>query len=65
MLSNTPALEAEGYGKIKTTIRVLGVDNKIHMAEPHEDKCLCGANIKRKKLLPSDNKLYSCYQCTY
>ena len=47
------------------TIRVIGVDKIQHIAEPHKDTCLCGIKILRKKYLPTDYDLFSCYECTY
>jgi len=47
------------------TIRVIGIDKKKHLAEPHKDVCLCGVKILRKKELPADIALFSCYECTY
>ena len=47
------------------TIRVIGVDRKKHQAEPSKDVCLCGVKILRKKELPTDIALFSCYECTY
>lgn len=47
------------------TIRVIGIDRKQHIAEPHKNTCICGVKILRKKLERNDYKLYSCYECTY
>ena len=48
-----------------TYIQVIGIDRKKHIAEPHKTKTKCGIQILRKKLQPSDHKLYGCYECTY
>jgi hypothetical protein len=47
------------------TIRCIGIDNLQHICYPWEDKCLCGVQILRKKLLKNDFELYSCYECTF
>ena len=47
------------------TIRVIGRDQKQHVAEPHKDTCICGEKILRKKLRLDDYKLFSCYECTF
>lgn len=47
-------------------INCLGVDDKLHVCRPHEDKTFCGVGIVRKKLLKDDFSMYySCYECTY
>ena len=43
----------------------VGVDYKQHVCEPHKDKCKCGVQVKRKKLLKNDYDLFSCYECTF
>lgn len=43
----------------------IGADNKQHVCEPHKDVCKCGMEVKRKKILRDDWKLFSCYECTY
>ena len=48
-----------------TLIRVISVDRKKHTADPSNDVCSCGVKILRKKELPTDVTLFSCYECTY
>jgi len=49
----------------KTYISCIGVDNKIHVCEPHENVTKCGVKIKTKKTEKNDCLRYSCYECTY
>ena len=46
-------------------IYCLGVDDKIHVCQPHLDVCACGMKVKRKKLDDPDQGRFSCYECTY
>jgi len=54
-----------GHVEPVVSVRCVGVDNKQHVCEPHEDTCICGVKVKRKKLLKYDGLLFSCYECTY
>ena len=47
-------------------ISCIGIDGKLHICYPWEDKCYCGVPVLRKKLLKNDD-IYrsSCYECTY
>jgi len=51
----------------ENTIYILcvGVDEKLHECEPHQDICKCGIKVKSKKLSRDDYLRYSCYECTY
>lgn len=52
--------------KFTKYVECIGVDDLIHVCEPHKDVCKCGIKVKRKKLLKNDFVLlYSCYECTY
>jgi len=45
-------------------ITCIGIDNKIHVCEPHSKTCKCGVKVKRKKLLKNDYNLYFwCFDC--
>lgn len=49
-------------------IDCIGIDNKLHICEPHSDVCKCGVKVKvnGKKVHKTDfDKYYSCYGCTY
>ena len=47
------------------SIKCVGSDNKQHICKAHEQKTHCGIDVKRKKLLRDDYKLFSCYECTF
>lgn len=47
-------------------INCIGVDEKIHVCEPHSDICKCGVKVRTKKLSLYENvSRFSCYECTY
>ena len=47
-------------------INCLGIDRKLHMCYPWEDKTMCGIKILNKKLTAVDIVYrLSCYECTY
>ena len=59
---NIPIGDAELYQK--EYYQCIGIDNKIHECEPHEDKTYCGIKIKSKKLRIKDiTDRYYCYEC--
>ena len=48
----------------KIYVDCIGVDNKLHVCQPHLDTCKCGMKVKRKKLVLKDwDKYCSCYEC--
>lgn len=49
----------------KNFIRCIGTDGKQHICYPWQDKCYCGVDVLRKKLLRDDYKRFSCWECTY
>jgi hypothetical protein len=55
-------MDKQGTDKL---VRCVGSDNKLHICEAHEHKTRCGVEVKRKKLLRNDYKLFSCYECTF
>ena len=47
-------------------INCVGVDDKLHICLPWEDKCKCGIKVKSKRVTFQDwGKKYSCYECDY
>ena len=47
-------------------IRVIGADNKHHIALPWADNCKCGMKISKKIVKPTDyTTKFSCYECLY
>jgi hypothetical protein len=48
--------------KEKPQIRVIGIDRKIHLAEAHNTKTMCGIKILHKNVR-EPNGFYSCYEC--
>lgn len=47
-------------------INCIGVDDKLHVCLPWEDKCKCGITVKNKEVKSQDwTTKYSCYECTY
>lgn len=58
----------ENEGRIyykKIYVDCIGIDRKKHVCEPHKDVTKCGVEVKSKKVLASDGRLFSCYECTY
>lgn len=49
----------------KIYIDCVGVDNKLHICEPHLNITKCGVVVRNKKLSKSDKEKYNCYECTY
>lgn len=49
--------------------RVIGEDRKIHVSNLQSEFCKCGVRIIRKYVTEKDytgeNRLFSCYECTY
>jgi len=51
---------------ILNKIDCIGVDEKIHICLPWEDKTKCGIKVKMKVVKgPDYAKRFSCYECTY
>lgn len=47
-------------------ITVIGIDRKLHLALPWENKCKCGCKILKKNPTKQEkSKYFSCYPCTY
>lgn len=46
-------------------ITCIGTDGLKHICYPWEDKCYCGEEVWRKKLLRDDHLRDSCWECTY
>lgn len=59
------AERAEENSVLSDGVRCVGIDNKQHTCDPTKDVTSCGISIRRKKFLPNNYKLYSCYECTY
>lgn len=50
--------------KFTKYVECIGVDDLIHICEPHKDKTICGIKVKRKKMLRDDFVVrYSCGGC--
>jgi hypothetical protein len=48
---------------INRLVACIGVDNLQHACYPECDTTFCGVDVKRKKLLRDDWKLYICGNC--
>jgi len=52
--------------KEKQEINCIGIDNKLHVCLPWENKTKCGLKVKIKIVKDLDYiKRFSCYECTY
>lgn len=65
MIVNNDITDDMSTNKIHELLKCIGTDNKQHICEAHEHKTKCGVEVKRKKLLRDDYKLFSCYECTF
>jgi len=60
------AIMKDSSNKEDFVINCVGVDDKLHVCLPWDDKTFCGEKIKNKKVKPEDFLLrFSCYECTY
>jgi len=50
----------------KIYIKCTGVDQKIHICEPHLKETKCGVKVDTKNVSDRDYKAkFSCYECTF
>lgn len=51
------------------TVECVGIDNNIHICEPHLSVAICGCKVKSKKQSTIEKAkidgVFSCYECTY